>query len=288
MQQHAEVWTLRMPGSARLMQMLFAQRKQVHQQEDFLLAVLDRADRLAQLMERCLPEPLWRALQESGRSVDSSFMGLLGEDVVAEVASRACASLAEWPGHSVFEPVRVHLHVWVCAVTAHLLAFRPGAEQEDSCALVALWPAVAASLLLPISEQVASLQVRFPSERGSQEQWQDVWMSLCLPLPSSITWAKLQLRGVGGALQHHAAVLQACIDDSLRAAEDVSEGLQLLAQLSVLVEQFAGVAHCPDLLRTSLYEISWLCVNASTPRQKFRKGHEVSLACRLSELGECG
>ena len=248
-QQHAELWTLRMPGSPCLMQMLFAQRKQVHQQEDFLLAVFDRAHRLAQLMERFLPEPLWSALQEAVSSVDASHIGLLGEDVVAEVTARACGNLAEWPGHNVFESVHAHLHVLVSELTARMLTLMPGI---GSRAVMSLWPAVAASLLLPVSEQVASLHVRFPSESWWQDQQrQDVWTPLCLPLPPSITWESLRLGGVGAALQLHASVLQTSIDGSLGAAEDLSEGLQLLAQLSVVVEQFTGTAHCPDLLRTT-------------------------------------
>ena len=220
-QQHSELWTLRMPGSPCLMHMLFQQilgvGNQANQQEDFLLIVRDRADKLAQLMEHCLPEPLWRALQEAGNCMHSGGVGLLGEDVIAEVASRACESLSEWPGYSVFKSVHVHLHILVSELTARLLASMPGEEpSDDSHALVALWPAVAASLLLPISQQVASLQVRCPSERD--QHWQDVWIPLCLPLPSSITWESIRLSGIGAALQLHASVLEVSIDDSLNAA----------------------------------------------------------------------
>ena len=276
--------------------------------EDFLQTVLERADKMAQLLKRCLHQPLWAALQEVGTSMLSQRgIGLLGEDVVAEVASRACASLAEWPGQWVFELAQSHLHVFVSAVTECLIASALAMEDDgvrssglDSGALVALWPAVAAALLLPISEKVASLEVRFPTERQHDQPWQAVWMPLCLPLPSPLTMERLRLSGVRATLLRHMLFLQQSMDVALTNQESLEERLQVLAHFSTVIAQFGGAAESPDLLKilacTCSFSAQYMrshvpfrtCRSVFFPRMPQMRSGRPSQAtcCRLSRAGQ--
>ena len=197
-----DVPALMMPGSPVVMQILFPQLQgekntQGHEFRDVLLT---HATRLAAVIRRCLPAAIWEALQAVGQAMSFGEAGLLGRDVITEVATRAC-SMAEWPGGTVFGIVRAHLQSLVDAMLQDIPRdiAKDGREdlQPDSVAR-ALLPAVAAILLLPVSEHVARLQVQFPTREWPRD----------VPLHTSGTWQTIQQSAIQSAFLFHATELE--------------------------------------------------------------------------------
>ena len=209
-----ELPALLMPGSAAVMQVFFPQLEgRGIREEDFLTVVLDQSVRVTAVLHRCLPEALWEALTAVGKAaLADGEVGLLGEDVIIEIATRACSIVHEWPGRVVFQSVQLHLRTLIEALLASLPRAVPfdvpakqphGGEDEVRRAVA---PAVAAFLLQPIVEQVAALQLQFPSTRG----WQSFLGPLVSPFPAA-TWQTIREISIGAAFQLHVADLEQSI-----------------------------------------------------------------------------
>lgn len=215
-----ELRTLSMPGSAAVMQIILPQlqNKDVLRDQAFIQGLKEQASRLAAVAQRCMPKELWEALKAVGKSMGSeNRIGLFGNDVITEIAARACANGQEWPGNEVFEAVRCHLEILILLLMRQV-SQRPALdgvenqmydlpsvqETEESLAVTALLPAVAAVLFLPISQQVASLQTQFPAPASS---WFDYLAPLLEPFPVAGTWKTVRDGGVQAALRLHASDL---------------------------------------------------------------------------------
>ena len=201
-----DVHSLEMPGSTLVMQvMLPMQNLQGLRDKDFLQLWLDQTTLLAEVLQRCLPASLWEVVQAVGEEMGEADLGLLAEDVITEIAARACAALQEWPGKTVFQSVRSHLHSVVSVLMHHVLH---EGEQRDYPG--ALLPAVAAMLLLPMSQSVVALQVKLSSLRSASHGDFSKFRSV---LMGHLTWQTIRDYGLKVVLQLHAADLE----ESLRA-----------------------------------------------------------------------
>ncbi|CAK9037285.1 OVARIAN TUMOR DOMAIN-containing deubiquitinating enzyme 10 (OTU domain-containing protein 10) (Deubiquitinating enzyme OTU10) [Durusdinium trenchii] len=254
-----EMRTLLMPGSAAAMQILLPQlqSKEGLRDRNFIEVLMDQAVQLAAVLPRCLPATLCNALNAVGQSLSSGkagdVIGLFGDDVITEMTARACASVQEWPGSATFESVRLHLHVIVRALMRNMArqqaddAGNPIDQQESKRdeyphMLKALLPAVAAVLLLPLSQQVAALQTQFPT----LHTWADCLEALLNPFPLAGTWRTFFERGMQAAFQLHGLDLEDSLCSSADAGEDLQDSLQLLQQLSVAIEDFVITVGCTD------------------------------------------
>lgn len=218
---------LQMPGSALVMQTLLEQMQDVQglRDEDFVRVWFEQAEELTKVLRHCLSSlpSLWQSLEAVGHrtATGTAGLGLFGEDVITEIATRACvsASMQEWPGKPVFELVRGHLQMLVSSLVLH--AFRKlGTDDEVDVCLRALFPAVAAVLLLPMSQSVASLQVKF-SKLGtwSFDSSMLQWFEEC----GFVTWQMIQEYGVKAVLKRHAASLTESLEKSLCSAQNAED-----------------------------------------------------------------
>ena len=210
--QLAETPSLLMPGSVAVMQILLPQlqgRDLLHN-EDFGEVAFYEATQIAAVVQRCIPRALCEALQADGLAMEASdtTIGLLAHDVMTEMTARACSTAQEWLGSGASESVFLHLHVFVsgwmrrAALQEHSeSSISTHRETEDRHALRAILPAVAAVLLLPVSQQVASFQPQFPL--GS---WKQAIEPLLEPLPH--TWKEVRECGVRAAHQLQASQLE--------------------------------------------------------------------------------
>ena len=121
-----DVPALTMPGSPAVMQIIFPQLQgfQGFQQSDhdFSQVLLNHSTQLAAVLRRCLPDALWQVLKAAGEAMSHGEVGSFGEDVITEVATRACRIVQEWPGSAIFTSVRSHLQSLIGA----LLRSMPG------------------------------------------------------------------------------------------------------------------------------------------------------------------
>lgn len=201
-----DVHSLEMPGSSLVMQvMLPMQNLQGLRDKHFFQLWLDQTTLLAEVLQRCLPVSLWEVVQAVGEDMRGENLGLLAEDVITEIAARACAALQDWPGKTVFQSVRSHLHSVVSVLMHHVL--HEGEERDYPGALL---PAVAAMLLLPMSQSVVALQVKLSSLRTASH---GDFSKLRSVLMGHATWQTIRDYGLKVVLQLHAADLE----ESLRA-----------------------------------------------------------------------
>ena len=214
-----EVPSMMMPGSAALMQIIFPQLQHIQELPhdlDFLQVLRGQLVRLTALLQRCLPTSLYKTLEVDGKHMMDSrlWIGTLGEDVLTEISVQACASAQDWPGILVFESVRSHLWVLVSTVMSHIAETDRAHPHADpilsgACeAFTALAPAVLAVLLRPISQAVASLQVKFAKE-GTCFEWSSFLPPLLSPFPQVGIWQFLRERSIQAVLQLHAAEFEA-------------------------------------------------------------------------------
>ena len=227
-----EMRKLSMPGSAAVMQILMPQLQDISlKDQDCLQGLQEQTARLAAVAQRCMPAALWETLKAVGRSVAEGGIGLLGHDVITEIAARACANVQEWPGNEAFESVRSHLERLILCLMrnispeptddaeSQMYDSPKGQETEDSHAVRALIPAVAAVLLLPISQQVASLQMQFPTPTSS---WAEYLDPLLDPFPAG-TWKMVRDRGIQAALELHASDLEKSLLSTGQARENMQD-----------------------------------------------------------------
>ena len=231
-QLHAnEMRILSMPGSAAVMQIILPQLQdsQGLNDQDVIQGLQEQTARLAAVARRCMSEPLWEALKAVGRSMGQAEIGLLGHDVITEIAARACANVRL--GNEAFESVRSHLEALIlCLMHATSqgpdddgvqMYDLPKPEAEDSHAVTALLPAVAAALLLPVSQQVASLHTHFSAPLFGV--WVEYLEPLLDPFPVAATWKLVRERGLQAALQLHASDLERSLCSSGKSDEDVQD-----------------------------------------------------------------
>ena len=228
-----------MPGSTAVMQILLPQldvmRVGLDETVDFTHILMGQLTRLSEVVRRCLPGALWHALKEAGKSTEANKeVCLLGEDVITEIAARACASTQDGPVRAIFEPVRAHLQILTKVLTCRVALPQSdddtnGAEAVQHEQLVAdpdvsraLLPAIASVLLLPIAQQVAALQMQFPTGRP--------WTADQLEpfLDGARTWKEIKERSIQAALELHASDLEDSLCD-LKAGKMLQDP-QLLAE----------------------------------------------------------
>lgn len=232
-QLHAnEMTNLSMPGSAAMMQILMPQLQDMSlKDQDCLQGLQEQTARLAAVAQHCMPPALWEALKAVGKSVGEAEIGLLGHDVITEIAARACANVQERPGNEAFESVRSHLESLILCLMRNI-SLEPTddaesqmydapkrQETEDSHAVRALIPAVAAVLLLPISQQVAALQMQFQTPTSS---WAE-YLEPLLGLFRAGTWKMVRDRGIQAALELHASHLENSLLSSGQARENMQD-----------------------------------------------------------------
>lgn len=206
-----DVHSLKMPGSTLVMQILLPmQNLQGLREKDFLQLWLDQTTVLAEVLQRCLPASLSDVVQAVGEEMGEADLGLLAEDVITEIAVRACAALQEWPGKAVFQSVRSHLQAVASVLMHHVL--NEGAEQGYQGYPRALLPAVAGMLLLPMSQSVVALQVKLSSSRSASDGWDFSTLQSAL-IAGHVSWQNIRDYGLKAALQLHAADLE----ESLKA-----------------------------------------------------------------------
>eukprot|EP00435_Cladocopium_sp_Y103_P061163 s32_g22.t2 len=238
------VQSLQMPGSAVLMQIMFQMQHVPDrvsaglQDRDFAKVLLEQVAGLAELLHGCVPSSLWQCLLAASDALcgGETGLGLLGEDVITEIAARACASMQSWPDRAVFHSVRSHLHTLVSILMRHVF----GNHGEVDAYPKALFPAVAAALLLQMSQSVVSLQVKFSPQGLSDWDFTKIKRKLeSAQLESApVTWRTIGECGVKVVLEMRATELE----ESLCAGEntqDLRDTLQLVSQLSVAIEDFA-------------------------------------------------
>lgn len=228
--------SLLMPGSVAVMQIMLPQlqRKDRLPEKDFTEVLLDETIRLSAVLRRCLPGALWQALKAAGNpeafGAANDVISLLGHDVIIEMTSRACASLHEGEGlgQATFESVRGHLEVLIQALICNLAAQatdvgdsdeQESPSGEDPHVLRALLPAVAAVLLLPVSQQVAALEKQFPTARS----WVEYLEPLLHPFPVDRTWNTFFEHGIRAALHLHASDLEESLCLSAALGDDVQD-----------------------------------------------------------------
>ncbi|CAK9037295.1 E3 ubiquitin-protein ligase rnf213-beta (Mysterin-B) (Mysterin-beta) (RING finger protein 213-B) (RING finger protein 213-beta) (RING-type E3 ubiquitin transferase rnf213-beta) [Durusdinium trenchii] len=235
-----------MPGSVAVMQIILPQlqTKNLLPEQDFTEVLLRETIRLSAVVRHCLPVAVWEALKAVGEQVTldeaTDGIGLLGNDVIIEMAARACASVQDWldAGQASFESVRSHLDQLVLALVRNVASQQEsyvhtcGEGQksvlvEDPHVLRALLPAVAAAMLRPISQQVAALQKQFPTTRS----WTEYLEPLLDPFPVAGTWNTFLKRGVRAAFELHAADLEELLCLSAAAGDDVQDRERVAATL---------------------------------------------------------
>ena len=269
----SEVQSFQMPGSAAVMQIMLPQVQHISgvSHGDFLEALLERAGWLAEVLQRCLPASLCLCLEAVGLAAESGALGLFGEDVITEIATRACASMLEWPGKTVFHSVRSHLQTLVLTVISHLLR---GSRDVHPCAR-ALLPAVAGVLLLPMSQSMVGLEVKF--SRGHALYWDFAQLESALQ-SGPMTMQKVQECGIKVVLQIHAAELEGSLLHVVQGNEQDQTG--------VLVEgcvvQELREQHTPSLL------IVYLVVLQLAGSSPFEKHITRSGQSATSESAVCG
>ncbi|CAK9037327.1 E3 ubiquitin-protein ligase rnf213-beta (Mysterin-B) (Mysterin-beta) (RING finger protein 213-B) (RING finger protein 213-beta) (RING-type E3 ubiquitin transferase rnf213-beta) [Durusdinium trenchii] len=300
-----------MPGSVAVMQIILPQlqTKNLLPEQDFTEVLLRETIRLSAVVRHCLPVAVWEALKAVGEQVTldeaTDGIGLLGNDVIIEMAARACASVQDWldAGQASFESVRSHLDQLVLALVRNVASQQEsyvhtcGEGQksvlvEDPHVLRALLPAVAAAMLRPISQQVAALQKQFPTTRS----WTEYLEPLLDPFPVAGTWNTFLKRGVRAAFELHAADLEELLCLSAAAGDDVQdrerEFLQLLRQLSVTIEDFVITVGCSDATVVSVAAISHMLSHGVSPEQALsiwtfmRNNSEKHLLLALAGLVE--
>ena len=208
----SEVQSLQMPGSALVMQIMFQMQHLRDrasarlQDQGFVQVLLEQVGGLAELLHSCLPTSLWRCLLAASDAMcgGDTGLGLLGEDVIIEIAARACSSMQSWPGRAVFHSVRSHLHTLVSILMCYVF----GNNGEVDAYPRALFPAVAAALLLQMSQSVVSLQVKFSPQGLSDWDFSKIQCKLESAPVSPVTWRTIQECGLKVVLEMRATQLE--------------------------------------------------------------------------------
>ena len=197
--------------------------------------------RMSAMMQNYLPY-FKDILQDQGMLMinDCSDLGLLGADVIKEIAARACASLGNWPGLAVYKQVRSYLSALTSLVHSRLVQERMNeAPLGEHC--FALLPAACAAILLPMAEYVARVEAHLGTTTESnittEKEWADYIHSSFDVHPSS-SWLEMHAAARTAALLcQRARVCQNVMRDVEPRIEGTNtDSLLQMMELKVLVE----------------------------------------------------